>query len=688
MKRALVEPSPSIKGEAERRIPRMMALCSLVLMGVFAVFDTLALLRVPDYQPPWAGYLVIGLVYALSRTVHYRLGGLILACMFPVVVVGIMAFGDAPEPVATLSFMMVSPLVAALFLAPRMVPIMGGVNLLGIAAISQLQNSPDPMTLVGSGVANGITTALALLYVYSRDQIEADRQRALRAEEERLRFAMSSAGLGWWQADLNSGSVSISEPIATAYGIPLAEWGGKFDALFTRVHPDDLALVEHQVASLRVGEQEAFTLQHRIIRPDGSIRWLEVHGRIRESDPSTIIGTVADITSRRELERQLVQAQKMEAIGRLAGGVAHDFNNLLTVVLGNVDLLRQRTRCTEVDEIERAATSAQALTSQLLAFSHQSDLTLEVLDLREVMRNAVSMAERIIGENIEVKFQCPEQLGWIRGDAVQIQQALLNLATNARDAMPGGGSLTFSLHDDPAPRGDDPALSSDDTVVVTVTDTGSGIAEPTRAQLFEPFFTTKPRGKGTGLGLSMVRSMMDRLGGSVEVASTVGSGATFTLRFPRVEARQTARTQHRPKSRNRGGGLILLVEDDASVRRLCERLLVEAGYEVLTASTTEQALAHWRDHHKRVTLLLSDVVMPGTPGPVLAKRLLQDRVDLPILFMSGYSPDLDVTLDSANMEFIPKPFAPSELLERIRTHIEHTARPNPPSPAPILEHPA
>ena len=561
---------------------------------------------------------------------------------------------------------MLSPLIGALFLSTRAVVILGVVNLCGLTVLPLVAPHalPTLVPLVGTVMTNGITTVLALLYIHYRDQLEEKRREQIKQSEERLRTALEGAGAGHFEFNPRTGEIQASPRALQLLGLAPDEWGGHVDDLMRRVHPDDRESVGASIAqALEPGA--TFEYEHRIVRPDGEVRWTEIRGRhLREAGRSRIVGTVTDVTGRRLLEQQLRQAQKMEAVGRLAGGVAHDFNNLLTVVLGNLHLLRERVKAEELDMIEDAAVSARSLTAELLAFSRQSELRFEVVDLGEVVGSVMRMVERIIGEDIRISFERDREIWPTKADPIQIQQALLNLASNSRDAMPQGGELSFEVRNSPRRPGVG-RQASRDFVVVSVRDTGTGMSPETREHIFEPFYTTKPRGQGTGLGLAMVFSMMEQSSGYVRVDSEPQRGARFDLFFPRVEPVAGIVAQESRPSRV-GQESILLIEDETMVRKLCKSVLGSAGYDVKVAKSAEEALEVWKRCGGAVDLLVSDVVMPGRTGLELAQDLLQERPDLAVIFMSGYAPPVAVDLGDAVMDFIAKPFGGDDLLRKVR----------------------
>jgi two-component system, cell cycle sensor histidine kinase and response regulator CckA len=386
---------------------------------------------------------------------------------------------------------------------------------------------------------------------------------------------------------------------------------------------------------------------------------------------------VAERTLKLEESRhQLRQAQKMEAIGRLAGGVAHDFNNLLTVIRGYSRMLLDRAAGHEfrggLERIDDAADRAASLTSQLLAFSRRQVLQPKIFSLNSLVQNLEKMLRRLIGEDIEMRTVPAADLGSVRADRSQIEQVIMNLVVNSRDAMPKGGKLTIETSNiflDEAYAQRHQTVQPGRYVLLAVSDTGVGIEPENLARIFEPFFTTKEMGKGTGLGLSMVYGIIKQSGGNIWVYSEPGRGTSFKIYLPLVNARADALASEQSSNENsRGSETILLVEDDEQVRELSREALSVSGYEVLVADTPKAAIALCRSHKSRIDLLLTDVVMPGISGPELATQVIAIRPELKVLYMSGYTAQAIVhhgELD-ANTFFLQKPFTPSSLSAKVR----------------------
>jgi two-component system cell cycle sensor histidine kinase/response regulator CckA len=408
--------------------------------------------------------------------------------------------------------------------------------------------------------------------------------------------------------------------------------------------------------------------------PDGVTRSFELH--IEPCDLGVVVLSI-DVTEGRNIEAQLRHAQKMEAIGRLAGSVAHDFNNMLSVILGYSSMLLSDLKPVDpiradIDLIRAAGEKAAALTRQLLAFSRQQVLTPQVLDLNELVQDSERMLRRLLGEDIELVMLYDRNLSRVRVDPGQIDQVVMNLALNARDAMPNGGKLTIETKDvflDQSYAADHLEVTPGPHVMLAVSDTGIGMDKETQTRIFEPFFTTKEVGKGTGLGLSTVFGIVRQSGGSIWVYSEVGGGTTFKVFLPRALSEEA-----RPMpvfvepTTLRGTETILLVEDQDEVRRVAQEILIRHGYHVIAAQNAGEALLSCERHPRTIHLLLTDVVMPQMSGRELAVRLETIRPDMKVLYMSGYTDNAVVhhgILDSG-IAYVQKPLVPDMLARRVR----------------------
>ncbi len=426
-------------------------------------------------------------------------------------------------------------------------------------------------------------------------------------------------------------------------------------------------------------------IEHRIVRKDGAVRWVRSTPVPQYGSDGSLVAydeLVQDITERRALQEEVVQAQKMEGIGRLAGGVAHDFNNLLTAILGNaelalLDLDPNHPARANIDEVTKAAEGAARLTRQLLSFARRQVVQPVPLDLNEVTRNSMEMLRRLLGEDIEITTALEEPLGIVEADPGQIQQLLVNLAVNARDAMPKGGRLVIetaseTITDEYTAR--QPSIPAGSYVTLSVTDTGSGMSRNVQEHLFEPFFTTKPQGKGTGLGLATCHGIVTQSGGHIWVHSEVDQGTTVTINLPRrAPSRDTVVGPALPEKSARGTETVLVVEDEESVRRLAVLGLRSNGYVVLEASNAAEALRVAATEHN-IALVVSDVIMPGMRGPELASRLLELRPEARMILTSGHSdvPEAFRDRDGRLIPFLQKPFTPVHLAHKVRTVLDGT----------------
>jgi PAS domain S-box-containing protein len=498
---------------------------------------------------------------------------------------------------------------------------------------------------------------------------------ALRSTEERMRFALDAAGVGIWDMDYASGVLRWSGTIEGHYGLPPGTFGGTFDAFIERIHPDDRESVLDTIGRA-VKHGTDFSVLHRSVWPDGTVRWLSGAGRIHlgeHGEPVRGVGISLDVTERRTLEAQYQQAQKMEALGRLAGGVAHDFNNLLTVILGYCELLLAEPdphdrRRAGILRIHKAGKSAAGLTRQLLAFSRKQIIEPTLLDLNALVTDMRAMLERLIREDVTVVLNLGPELAPVKADRGQVEQVVMNLAVNARDAMPGSGTLTIEtanveLDEDYAKT--DLSVKPGPYVVLTVTDTGTGMTPQVQARLFEPFFTTKAVGTGTGLGLATVHGIVTQSGGSVSVSSEVGRGTSFKVYFPRADAEAVVVEGPPPIARlHPGAQTVLVVEDEEGLREVARELLQAQGYTVLIAKNADEALRHF-ERNASIDVLLTDVVMPGASGPELTRRLVEQRPGLKVIYMSGYTEEALAQhgVLKPGIELLHKPFT-SETLGR------------------------
>ncbi len=507
---------------------------------------------------------------------------------------------------------------------------------------------------------------------------------AVKTSERRFRAFVENASdlISTLDADGTMGYQSAPLPRLLGFGPDELEGHSIFDY----VHPEDAAGVHEAWRSMlarpgtavRVG---TFRFRHR----NGSWRTLDATLTNLLDDPAVgaVLSNARDVTEQEELERQLRQAQKLEAVGRLAGGIAHDFNNLLTVIRAQTDLMLSEPSLPEAigDEIElvqSAAGRAAELTSQLLAFSREQVLRPRVVELASVVRRITRLLARVIGEDVEMVLDLPEGGPSVEVDPTRLEQVVMNLAVNARDAMPGGGTLTLRTYAEEVDGRKAEMLGgvpSGRYAVLEVADTGVGMDEETQRRVFEPFFTTKPKGEGTGLGLAMAYGFVTQSGGHIHVHSGSGAGATFVLRFPVVgaapEPDEPSRPTSPPRPHGTASGTVLVIEDDPSVRRVAEKLLARAGFEVRAHADGESAFEDL-ESGRHVDVVLTDLVLPGIGGRAVLHGIRQRWPDLPVVLMSGYagaSPGHPGDLPP-DVPFVQKPFAAADLVAILRTVIQ------------------
>jgi PAS domain S-box-containing protein len=559
-----------------------------------------------------------------------------------------------------------------------------------------------------------------------RDLSERQRvERSMHENEHRLRFALEAGQVGTWEMDLVSGRVMLSDNHTAMLGLPRERLPATYDGLLDGVHPDDRDFFDQATEQVSNHGLE-FAIEYRVVWPDGSLHWITSKGRVmrdQTGQPLGLMGACMDITQRKQaeeerarslsehkrLEEQLRQAQKMEAIGQLAGGVAHDFNNLLTVIQGYSSIVAGQLPADHscqpfISEVRDAGERAAALTSRLLLFSRKQVSVPEVLNLDDVVASLEKLLRRLIGEDIELITRgrdresgakdeerearrgedrsslAPNSRPFIKADASQIEQVILNLAVNARDAMPQGGKLTIETANVflDAGQASPLAVAPGEYVELTVSDTGYGMDAATQARIFEPFFTTKGAGKGTGLGLATVYGIINQCGGQVTVESrpagsasarTLGQGTTFKIYLPRVQpADLPASGLAAAEKLLPGNETILLVEDDASLRKLARQILEMHGYTVLEAESGTEAVHISARYTAPIPLLVTDVVMPQMSGRQLARQLTAQRPEMDVLYLSGYTEEAIVHhgVLEAGMAFLQKPFMPSVLARKVR----------------------
>jgi len=535
-------------------------------------------------------------------------------------------------------------------------------------------------------------TLVTIHDVTSRKEAE----RALRRSEEQHRAIVTGVRDTIFALEVDGTITALNPAFAESTGWNSSEWLG--NSIFRLIHPDD-ADAARQLFGRALNRELQPVGQLRLRTRSGSHRLTEVGLSVVYADGAalSLLGIARDITERVALEQRLHHTLKMEAVGQLAGGIAHDFNNLLTAVQMHVDLLlsaldEHDPRRADVDEIRRSAERAAGLTRQLLAYSRRQVLQSEVLDLNLIVRGADKLVRRLIGEDIRVVTHLAPSLGLVRADRGQLEQVIMNLAVNARDAMPEGGTLTMTTQDrqlDPAdviPSIEHSSGGAGPYIELTVSDTGVGMDSETRGRLFEPFFTTKDVGKGTGLGLSTAYGIVRQSGGVIWVESEPGHGATFHVALPRVDAvaAETAVVRSRARAAT-GRETILIAEDEPSVRAAGRTVLQRLGYRVLEAADGDAALQIASAHSDAIDLLFADVVMPKMNGRALAEELMRRQPTLRVLFTSGHT-DRSIVQQGVlepGLAFLAKPYTSHELGEKVRETLDR-----PPASALVLAVPA
>jgi len=552
----------------------------------------------------------------------------------------------------------------------------------GESAFIGADGREHPATQVVLAHRNRLGNVEYLSTVLRDDTERLHAEAAVRESEVRHRLLFEENPIPLLVADAETLMfLAVNDAAVRQYGYSREEFLGM--SIVDIRPPEDAPLaIARAAAPQEVRSQRAGPYRHQ--RKDGSIALVDVVSRdfVFAGRPARLVLAI-DVTEQRHLEEQLRQSQKIEAVGQLAGGIAHDFNNLLTVIKGNVELALQQLPPdaplrADLDQVAHAASRAAQLTRQLLAFSRKQVLTPAVLDLNEVVAEAERMLQRVIGEDIAFVTELAPTVARVTADRGQIEQVLVNLVVNARDAMPAGGSLTITTGNadvslaDAAARGISPGAY----VTLRVRDTGIGMDDATRSHIFEPFFTTKPVGRGTGLGLATVYGVVQQSGGFVTVRSAPGAGSTFTVFLPRTSHAASPCGESCTETIARGSETILLVEDEQDVRTVARRALTDAGYSVLEAANAAEAIAVFDAAPGPIAMLVSDVVMPGLDGHELSQMLRLRAPKLRTLFVSGYSFDARGSASrNEDASFLQKPYDPSELTRHVRAILDADAAP-------------
>jgi PAS domain S-box-containing protein len=619
-----------------------------------------------------------------------RLWALVILMGLAAVVVVVFQADPAPEavlytPFWTLPFL----LLAALVLGVRGVSL--GTLLVAVASVAFTVAGHGPFALPGMEVPERVL-ALQMYLILNIVPLLllAAALEGLRRREEEYRRVIENTQEGVWLSDLRDRAIFVNSRLCEMLGLRLGDCQGRTPAEL--LGADGLTLttgggrggVERD--KLEVTGLPAIRQELPVQVDGGDTRWLSIATDPVEDRAGRRVGTlrlVTDITARKDaeaererLEASLQQAQKMEAVGRLAGGIAHDFNNLLTVIMGYSEVLLQSPTMDDsrdrrrVEAVVSAAENARSLVGQLLAYSRKQVLQLRAADLREVPKKVAGMVGRLLGEDVRLEVNMPPDPVWARIDPHLLEQALMNLVLNARDAMPGGGAIRVEVEAGrPDPRYGTPLRAGlNQCAILRVSDTGTGIPAEDLERVFDPFFSTKEAGRGTGLGLSMVEGTVTQHGGDVRVWSLMGEGATFELLLPLADDHpDLAGEVEGPAPLDRGTETILLVEDEPAVLSYATSALEELGYRVLSAARGSEAL-HILQNNRSVDLVVTDVVMPGMSGLELLDAIRRESPKLPVLLMSGYSGGLveHARPDGVDAPFLAKPFRMKELAEAVR----------------------
>jgi len=559
-----------------------------------------------------------------------------------------------------------------------LIPVRLKSQILGLIHVADPRENIVPLKKVEVLEKAGLQLGTVLLRRQAEEKV--------RKSEASLAEAQHIAHLGSWEWDLINNNVYWSNELFEIFGLPVKDSGLDYKSVLDFIHPEDRELVQKRVSeALQKGKY--YHVEYRIVCPDGTERIVHAQGNAHlngDGKPTKFVETVQDITVHKQAEKemevlqeQLRQSQKMEAIGRLAGGIAHDFNNLPTVIKGCSQLslleLKEGDPVREnTVEINEAAERAADLTRQLLTFSRRQVIEMKVFDLNAILENLDKVLRRVIAEDIVLLTLLKEDLGMVRADPGQIEQVIMNLAINARDAMPSGGKLTIetaNMELDEEYTHTHMAVKPGQYVMFSVSDTGYGMSPEVKSRIFEPFFTTKEKGKGTGLGLSTVYGIVKQSEGHIWVYSEPEQGTAFKIYLPRVyEATEEREEKLVKEELPSGSETILVVEDEEKVRKLIVQVLKRQGYSILEAPHGDDALLVCNQHGGLIHLLVTDVVMPGMSGSEVARRLASRYPKMKVLYTSGYTDNAIVHYGvlQKKANYIQKPFTMEGLATKVR----------------------
>lgn len=621
--------------------------------------------------------LILTIGYWLNRRGHYRWAAILSVVILSIsILISTMLRPDNTRYL----FVLIMPILLGSMLLPlRGILLLGAFNLVGMVVVPVFITNITFATVIVPLAFFVTLTSLLLLFIRQRDQLEAFRQEELAKKEAQYRSLVENINEVIYSTDKQGRFTYVSPVVEQITKYKVKEFLGQHFSTF--IFPADLPIVENNFRNVLNGTSE--TNEFRVVDKDKQILHIRTYAQLlmENHQPVGLIGVFTDITEQKRLQDQLHQAQKMESVGRLAGGVAHDFNNLLTVIIGYCEMLSDDTKdnptaSSMVKGINRAAGRAASLTRQLLAFSRKQIIQPKRLNINELIVNLEKMLHRLISEHISLTTRLEAEPGIIKVDPAQLEQVLMNLAVNARDAMPGGGKLTIEtsniyldetysrLHSEVAPG---------NYVMLSISDTGCGMDEYTEENIFEPFFTTKEPGKGTGLGLSTVYGIVKQSGGHIGFYSQLNKGTTFNIYFPTKAHTETAAHLTReqefmgPKTVV-GSESLLVVEDQDHLREMIVESLKLFGYSVHAAQDGAEALEICQQKKQSFDLLITDVVMPKMNGKELAEKIARQSPGIKTLYISGYAEDAigDHNILLEGLSFLPKPFSPTALAQKVR----------------------